>query len=146
MTDMLREQTEIDENATEHEQVIGKAISPEGEGLLQSEVVHLVSELTAGEAIIVADVGQNQMMAARYYRFKHPNSYITSGGLGTMGYALPAAVGAKFAQPDRQVIAMAGDGGFQMTIQELGTIAQEKLPVKIVVLNNSFLGMVRLKK
>jgi acetolactate synthase-1/2/3 large subunit len=107
------------------------------------EVVSMVSELTKGDAIIVTDVGQNQMSAARYYKFTEPNSLVTSGGMGTMGFGLPAAVGAKTGRPDKQVIAFLGDGGFQMTIQELGTILHYKVPVKIIILNNSFLGMVR---
>lgn len=109
----------------------------------QKEVIELISKKTKGEAIVVADVGQNQMFAARYFDYKYPNSYITSGGLGTMGFALPAAMGVKIAAPNKLVIAVIGDGGFQMTIQELGTIYQEKLPVKILILNNEFLGMVR---
>ncbi|MDO8609770.1 MAG: biosynthetic-type acetolactate synthase large subunit [bacterium] len=107
------------------------------------EVFQMLSKKTKGNAIIVADVGQNQMFAARHYQYTNPNSYITSGGLGTMGFALPAAIGAKIGSPKSEVIATIGDGGFQMTIQELGTIMQEKLPVKIIVLNNHFLGMVR---
>jgi acetolactate synthase-1/2/3 large subunit len=107
------------------------------------EVVSLISELTKGEAIIVTDVGQNQMYAARYYKFTHPNSFVTSGGMGTMGFGLPAGIGAKIGRPDKQVITFLGDGGFQMTIQELGTILQYKVPLKTVILNNNFLGMVR---
>ena len=114
-----------------------------GDKIKMNEVVSLLSKITKGEAIIVADVGQNQMFSARYYQYKHPNSYVTSGGLGTMGFALPASIGAKIASPKKPVIAIIGDGGFQMTIQELGTIMQEKLPVKIIVLNNGYLGMVR---
>lgn len=107
------------------------------------EVVSLLSKVTKGEAIIVADVGQNQMVSAKYYQYKNPNSFITSGGFGTMGFGLPAAIGVKIGQRNRQVVAILGDGGFQMTIQELGTIMQEKLPVKIMILNNNYLGMVR---
>jgi len=127
----------------EEEKVIKHGLNPGAGELKMGEVVHILSELTKGEAIVVADVGQHQMMAARYYKFRHPDSYITSGGLGTMGFALPAAIGAKIGAGNRQVIAIIGDGGFQMTCQELGTIAQEQLPVKIVILNNNFLGMVR---
>jgi acetolactate synthase-1/2/3 large subunit len=107
------------------------------------EVVRNISELTKGEAILVTDVGQHQMIASRYYNFKATRTNVTSGGLGTMGFALPAAYGAQVAQPQRTVVAIIGDGGIQMTIQELGTIFQYKIPVKIVILNNNFLGMVR---
>ena len=106
-------------------------------------VLSLLSKKTKNEAVIVADVGQNQMFSARYYKYKNPDSYITSGGLGTMGFAVPAAIGAKVGAPKRQIFAVVGDGGFQMTIQELGTIMQEKLPIKILLLNNEYLGMVR---
>lgn len=112
-------------------------------GIIMSEVIKTISEKTHGQAIIVADVGQNQMIAAKYYQYKKFNSYITSGGLGTMGYALPTAIGVKIAKPNDLVIAVCGDGGFQMTIQELGTIMQEKIPLKILILNNHYLGMVR---
>ncbi|MCO4293719.1 biosynthetic-type acetolactate synthase large subunit [Solitalea sp. MAHUQ-68] len=127
----------------EIEKVIEIEIHPTQGGLRMGEVINKISEKTKGEAAIVADVGQHQMMAARYFKFARTNSFISSGGLGTMGFALPAAFGAKVAAPDREVIAVIGDGCFQMTIQELGTIAQNKLPVKIVILNNNFLGMVR---
>jgi acetolactate synthase-1/2/3 large subunit len=128
---------------TEYEKVIKSETQPEKGDIRMGEVVSIVSELTKGNAIIVTDVGQNQMSAARYYKFTEPNSLVTSGGMGTMGFGLPAAVGAKIARPDKQVIAFLGDGGFQMTIQELGTILHYKIPVKIIILNNSFLGMVR---
>ncbi len=128
----------------EYTKVIKEDITPHETGeILMANVIHMLSQKTKGDAIIVADVGQHQMIAARYFGFRHPNSYITSGGLGTMGFALPAAIGAKLAAPDKEVIAIIGDGCFQMNIQELATIAQEKLGVKIVILNNNFLGMVR---
>ena len=107
------------------------------------ETVKLLSDKTKGKGIIVADVGQHQMAAMRYYEYDLPDSHITSGGLGTMGFALPAAIGAKLGKPEREVFAIIGDGSFQMTLQELGTIFQEQLPVNIVILNNRFLGMVR---
>lgn len=114
----------------------------EGE-LKMAEVVRIISERTKGEAILVTDVGQHQMIASRYYQFKNPNTNITSGGMGTMGFALPAAMGAKVGAPDKEVVAVIGDGCFQMTLQELGTIYQTQIGVKIVILNNNFLGMVR---
>nr|MDA3816681.1 thiamine pyrophosphate-dependent enzyme [Prolixibacteraceae bacterium] len=107
------------------------------------EVVRMVSEKTEGNAVCVSDVGQHQMIAARYFKFNQTKSVVTSGGLGTMGFGLPAAVGAQVGRPDRTVVTFIGDGGFQMTMQELGTIAQEKIPVKVIILNNNFLGMVR---
>ena len=107
------------------------------------EVVRMLSDLTKGEAVVVTDVGQHQMMAARYYQYNKTKSNVTSGGLGTMGFALPAAIGAKFGAPEKPVVAIIGDGGFQMTLQELGTILQSKVDVKIIILNNRFLGMVR---
>jgi acetolactate synthase-1/2/3 large subunit len=102
-----------------------------------------LSEQIKGEAIIVTDVGQHQMVTSRYYPFRNPRTNVTSGGAGTMGFALPAAVGAKVAKPGSTVVAVIGDGGFQMTLQELGTIMQMNLPVKILIMNNNFLGMVR---
>lgn len=127
----------------ENEKITLPELAPTTEKIKMAEVIRLLSDKTKGEAVIVADVGQHQMMTARYYQFKKPNSFITSGGLGTMGYALPAAFGAKVGAPDREVVSFIGDGCFQMTIQELGTIAQSGLPVKIIILNNNFLGMVR---
>ena len=108
-----------------------------------AEVVDLLCHKTKGEAVVVTDVGQHQMVTARYAQFVQSRSFLSSGGLGTMGYALPAAIGAKLAAPERQVVMVAGDGGFQMNIQELGVLMQEKLPVKMLVLNNGYLGMVR---
>lgn len=127
----------------EYEKVIKDDILPTKEGLTMGEVIHLINEQTKGDAIIVTDVGQHQMVGIRYAQFTQSKSNITSGGLGTMGFALPAAIGAKMGAPDREVVAIIGDGGYQMTIQELGVIFQAEVPVKIVVLNNEFLGMVR---
>jgi acetolactate synthase I/II/III large subunit len=126
----------------EFEKVIKHEFNPSGP-LMMAEVIHQLSDLTNGEAIIVTDVGQHQMTTSRYYEYKNPRTNVTSGGAGTMGFALPAAMGAKLAMPHKQVIAVIGDGGYQMTIQELGTIMQYNIPVKILVLNNNFLGMVR---
>jgi acetolactate synthase-1/2/3 large subunit len=126
----------------EHATVSARDLKPEG-GIKMAEVIKMTSDKTNGNSCIVADVGQHQMTAARYYEYKRPHSYVTSGGLGTMGFALPAALGAKMGDPSRDVIAVIGDGCFQMTLQELGTIVQNKIPVKIIILNNSFLGMVR---
>ncbi|MCW0482796.1 biosynthetic-type acetolactate synthase large subunit [Gaoshiqia sediminis] len=127
----------------EYEKVIQKDIFPEKQGLTMGEAVRIASEKTNHEAILVTDVGQQQMIASRYFKFKHSKSNVTSGGLGTMGYGIPAAVGAQLGAKDRKVVTFVGDGGFQMTLQELGTIVQNKLPVKIILLNNNFLGMVR---
>ncbi len=127
----------------EHRQVIDAELAPASPQLHMGEVVECLSRLTRGEAIIVSDVGQHQMMAARYYRFEHPASHITSGGLGTMGFAIPAAIGATLGQPQRPVIAIAGDGGVQMTLQEFGTVMQEQIPLKLIILNNEHLVMVR---
>ena len=127
----------------EEEICIQPELHPESEELTMGEVIDKLNELTKGNAIIVTDVGQHQMVACRYATFNQSKSNITSGGLGTMGFALPAAIGAKFGDPARTVIAIIGDGGFQMTIQELGTIMQSEVDVKIIILNNQFLGMVR---
>ncbi|GAB3008820.1 biosynthetic-type acetolactate synthase large subunit [Niabella terrae] len=116
---------------------------PEGDILSMAEVMELLNELTGGDAVIVTDVGQHQMVACRYAKFTKSRSNVTSGGLGTMGFGLPAAIGAKYGAPDRTVVAIIGDGGFQMTLQELGTIMQFGAEVKILILNNEFLGMVR---
>ncbi|HZH67399.1 MAG TPA: biosynthetic-type acetolactate synthase large subunit [Flavisolibacter sp.] len=122
---------------------IYKELNPSGDELTMGEVVNILNGLTDGDAIIVTDVGQHQMVACRYAKFNQSKSNITSGGLGTMGFALPAAIGAKYGAPHRTVVAIIGDGGFQMTLQELGTIMQTGVDVKILILNNRFLGMVR---
>ena len=127
----------------EFDKVIDAELYPDSGEIKMAEVINRISEITDGEAIVVTDVGQHQMVANRYYKFQKSLSCITSGGLGTMGFALPSAMGAKVGQPERTVIAVIGDGGFQMTIQELGTIRQSDLAVKILILNNNFLGMVR---
>ena len=129
--------------AIEYDEVIKNDLYPTKEGLTMGEVLKEINIQTKGEAAIVSDVGQHQMIACRYAEFKNTRSNITSGGLGTMGFGLPAAIGAKMAAPEREVISISGDGGYQMTIQELGTIFQQKVAVKVVVLNNGFLGMVR---
>lgn len=134
--------SELDQE--EYTEVQKAELHPDPESkITMAEVIDCISKKTKGEAIIVTDVGQHQMIAHRYYNYKAWNSNVTSGGLGTMGFALPAAIGAKLGQPQKQVIAIIGDGGFQMTLQELGTIFQYNIPVKILVLNNEFLGMVR---
>ena len=127
----------------EFDKVIDREYNKKSGGLSMAEVIKSINDNTNGESILVTDVGQHQMVACRYTKFNQSKSNITSGGLGTMGFALPAAFGAKIGDPDREVIAVIGDGGFQMTIQELGTIFQSKIAVKIVILNNNFLGMVR---
>lgn len=127
----------------EMDQCIDAEINPKEGELSMGEVINQLNQLTNGDAVIVTDVGQHQMVACRYAKFNNTRSNITSGGLGTMGFALPAAIGAKFGAPDKDVVAVIGDGGFQMTLQELGTIMQSKVDVKIIILNNQFLGMVR---
>ena len=127
----------------EKEIVINEELNPTTPILSMGEVIRNLNEITGGDAVVVTDVGQHQMVACRYAKFNQTKSNITSGGLGTMGFALPAAIGAKRGAPDRTVVAIIGDGGFQMTIQELGTIMQSNIDVKIMILNNRFLGMVR---
>jgi acetolactate synthase-1/2/3 large subunit len=127
----------------EYTKVIKNDLTPKKKGLTMGESMIAINKFTGGKAIIVSDVGQHQMVACRYANFIESKSNITSGGLGTMGFALPAAIGAKMGAPKREVVAVIGDGGYQMTIQELGTIFQQQLPVKVVILNNDFLGMVR---
>ena len=130
-------------DAIEREKVIHSDLNPTKPGLTMGEAVEMINKHSKGNAVIVTDVGQHQMVACRYAKFNLSKSNVTSGGLGTMGFALPAAIGAKMGAMDREVVAIIGDGGYQMTIQELGTIFQQQLAVKIVVLNNDFLGMVR---
>ena len=127
----------------EFDKIINKEINVVEDKILMADVINRISNLTKGKSIIVTDVGQHQMVTSRYYKFSESNSNITSGGLGTMGFALPASLGAKIGQPKRDVIAVIGDGGIQMTIQELATISQYNIKVKILILNNNFLGMVR---
>lgn len=127
----------------EKEKVIDREVYHPTGGLKMGEVVKAISDATNGEAIVIADVGQHQMITARYYEFKKPDSFVTSGGLGTMGFGIPAGMGAKVGQPEKEVWSIVGDGCFQMTLQELITIAQEQIPLKIAILNNNYLGMVR---
>ncbi len=127
----------------EYKKVIKGDLFPKKNGLTMGEAIESINKYSKGDAVIVTDVGQHQMVACRYAKFNRSQSNLTSGGLGTMGFALPAAIGAKMGAPDREVVAVIGDGGYQMTIQELGTIFQTQVAVKIVVLNNDFLGMVR---
>lgn len=129
--------------AIEEEKAIRPAITPDGGPLRMGEVARRVSEATGNSAILVTDVGQNQMMSCRYFKFTKPHSVITSGGLGTMGFGLPAAIGATFGAPERTVCVFSGDGGLQMNIQEFGTIMEQGAPVKIILLNNNYLGNVR---
>lgn len=127
----------------EQERVINLELYPATESLSMGEVVRMVSEATHNEAILVTDVGQNQMMSARYFKYSKPRSIVTSGGLGTMGFGIPAAIGATFGCPDRTVCLFMGDGGLQMNLQEFGTIMEQKAPVKMILLNNNYLGNVR---
>lgn len=140
-TEWIESFREVDKQ--EFEKVIKRELHPESDEMTMGEVIRKISEATNHNAVVVTDVGQNQMMAARYSNYNIPRSLVTSGGLGTMGFGLPAAMGAKVGAPHRTVVMYSGDGGFQMTIQELGTIMQEQLGVKMVILNNHFLGMVR---
>ncbi len=128
---------------TEYERVIYPELHPETEELTMGEVIWKINDFIKGDAILVTDVGQHQMVASRYFKVNSTRSVVTSGGLGTMGFGLPASIGAKIGRPDKLVVAVIGDGGFQMTIQELGTMAQSQVAVKIVLINNNFLGMVR---
>lgn len=139
--DWLQKFTEATEK--ENEAVIFDELHPTTDVMSMGEAINVLNELTKGDAVIVTDVGQHQMVACRYAKFTQSKSNVTSGGLGTMGFALPAAIGAKYGAQDRTVVAIIGDGGFQMTLQELGTIMQYGPAVKIIILNNSFLGMVR---
>ncbi|MCF2874286.1 MULTISPECIES: biosynthetic-type acetolactate synthase large subunit [unclassified Tenacibaculum] len=140
-TEWLEEFSKLE--AVEFDKVKKDDLFPTKEGLTMGEVLKEINNASGGDAVIVSDVGQHQMFACRYAKFNKTKSNITSGGLGTMGFALPAAIGAKMGVPNREVVMIAGDGGYQMTIQELGTILQTKAAVKIVVLNNEYLGMVR---
>ena len=130
------------ENSYEHDKIIAPELAS-SDYISMGQVVAKISEKTDAGAIVVTDVGQNQMFSARYSKFKNSKSWVTSGGLGTMGFGLPAAIGAKIGNPEREVVAIVGDGGFQMNIQELGTVMQSGIGVKIVLMNNHFLGMVR---
>jgi acetolactate synthase-1/2/3 large subunit len=150
LTALIEERTHTEWHAefkafekVEQDELIHKELYPEVGEITMGEVIEQLNKLTNGDAIIVTDVGQHQMVACRYAKFNHTRSNITSGGLGTMGFGLPAAIGAKFGAPDKTVVAVIGDGGFQMTVQELGTIMQSGADVKIMILNNQFLGMVR---
>jgi acetolactate synthase-1/2/3 large subunit len=127
----------------EMEEVIERAIHPKEGPLLMGEVVNVVAEATKGDAILVTDVGQNQMFASRYFHFNQKRSIVTSGGLGTMGFGMPAAIGATLGAPNRTVCMFCGDGGFQMNLQELGTIMEQQAPVKMILMNNNYLGNVR---
>lgn len=133
----------VNPDKVEFDKVVKDEVYPEGGFLNMGEVARKVSEASENKAVLVTDVGQNQMLSSRYFKFSEPKSIVTSGGLGTMGFGLPASIGAKLGAPNRQVCLFVGDGGLQMTIQELGTILEYKVPVKILLLNNNFLGMVR---
>ena len=150
LTDLIEQKTHPAwlQKFKEHQQLEEKTciqpeLHPSSEQLSMGEVIELLNKYTQGNAIVVTDVGQHQMVACRYAKFNQSKSNITSGGLGTMGFALPAAIGAKIGAPDRTVVAVIGDGGFQMTLQELGTIMQSEVDLKMIILNNQFLGMVR---
>jgi acetolactate synthase I/II/III large subunit len=150
LTDLIQTKTHTEwlERFREYEKqeieaVINDELHPKSGEMTMGEVIYQLNQLTDGDAVIVTDVGQHQMVACRYAKLNKTRSNITSGGLGTMGFALPAAIGAKFGALDRTVVAIIGDGGFQMTLQELGTIMQTGIDVKILILNNNFLGMVR---
>lgn len=140
-TEWIKSFDECDQR--EYDKVIKKELFRETGEIAMGEVVRKISEATGNKAVLVTDVGQNQMMAARYFKYSQTRSIITSGGLGTMGFGIPAAMGAKIGAPDRTVCLFCGDGGFQMTLQELGTIMQEEIGVKMILLNNNYLGMVR---
>ena len=139
--DWIKRFDELDK--IEYDKVIHSDLFPSKDGLTMGESIKIINKHSNNDAIIVTDVGQHQMVACRYAKFIRSKSNVTSGGLGTMGFALPAAIGAKMGAIEREVVAVIGDGGYQMTIQELGTIFQQQIAVKIVVLNNDFLGMVR---
>ena len=150
LTELVEEKTHKDwvqrfrdHDEIEQTELVFEELNPTCDELSMGEVIKVLNELTSGDAIIVTDVGQHQMVASRYARFNQSRSNITSGGLGTMGFALPAAIGAKFGAPSRPVVAIIGDGGFQMTLQELGVMMQYGIDVKVIILNNNFLGMVR---
>lgn len=133
----------FDLHKMEYDKVIKNEIHSNQKYIKMAEVIFLLSQKTQGKSVVVTDVGYHQMVVFRYYEFKYPNSHLTSGGLGAMGFAIPTAIGMQFAHPEKLVIAVVGDGGFQMCMSELGTLAQEKLPIKILILNNGHLGLVK---